>query len=78
MTYDEALEFIHNTQRFGMKPGLHNISELLKRMGDPQKKLKYIHIAGTNGKGSTAAFISSILIESGYKTGIFTSPHIQG
>ncbi len=77
MTYDEALEFIRNTQRFGMKPGLHNISELLERMGDPQKKLKYIHIAGTNGKGSTAAFISSILIESGYKTGIFTSPHIQ-
>lgn len=77
MTYDEALEFIRNTQRLGMKPGLHNISELLERMGDPQKKLKYIHIAGTNGKGSTAAFISSILIESGYKTGIFTSPHIQ-
>lgn len=77
MTYDEALGFIRNTQRFGMKPGLHNISELLERMGDPEKKLKYIHIAGTNGKGSTAAFISSILIESGYKTGIFTSPHIQ-
>jgi len=77
MTYDEALEFIRHTQRFGMKPGLHTISELLEHMGNPHKKLRYIHIAGTNGKGSTAAFISSILIESGYKTGIFTSPHIQ-
>lgn len=77
MTYDEALEFIRHTQRFGMKPGLHTISELLEHMGNPHKKLRYIHIAGTNGKGFTAAFISSILIESGYKTGIFTSPHIQ-
>ncbi|MVB12034.1 Folylpolyglutamate synthase [Caprobacter fermentans] len=77
MTYEEALEFICNTQKFGMKPGLHTISELLERMDNPQKKLRYIHIAGTNGKGSTAAFISSILMESGYKTGIFTSPHIQ-
>lgn len=77
MTFDEALEFIRNTKKFGIKPGLHNILKLLELMGDPHKKLKYVHIAGTNGKGSTAAFINSILIESGYKTGIFTSPYIQ-
>lgn len=77
MTYDQALEFICTTQRLGMKPGLHTIAELLERMDNPQKKLRYIHIAGTNGKGSTAAFLSNILIESGYKTGVFTSPHIQ-
>lgn len=77
MTYDEALEFIRNASMLGSKPGLHNISRLLELMGNPQKKLKFVHVAGTNGKGSTVAFISSILIESGYKTGIFTSPYIQ-
>lgn len=77
MNYDEALEYIHGTLKFGSKLGLHNIGVLLKLMGDPQKKLKFVHVAGTNGKGSTTTFISSILSESGYKTGVYTSPYIQ-
>jgi dihydrofolate synthase/folylpolyglutamate synthase len=77
MTYEEALEYIHGTHKFGKKLGLHNIRMLLGLMGDPQKKLRFVHIAGTNGKGSTSAFIGSILEEAGYRTGIYTSPYIQ-
>ncbi len=77
MTYDEALAYIHGTNKFGKKSGLHNIRMLLALMGDPQKKLHFVHIAGTNGKGSTSAFIGSILSEAGYRTGIYTSPYIQ-
>lgn len=77
MNYDEAIDYIHGTLKFGSKLGLHNIGTLLKLMGDPQKKLKFVHVAGTNGKGSTTAFISSILMEAGYRTGIYTSPFIQ-
>lgn len=77
MEYQEALDYIHGTLKFGSKLGLHNIACLLKLMGEPHKKLKYVHVAGTNGKGSTVAFISSILAESGYKTGIFTSPYLE-
>ncbi len=77
MEYNEALEYIHGTYKFGIKLGLENIKSLLKLMGDPQKKLKFVHIAGTNGKGSTVAFISSILTEAGLKTGIYTSPFIN-
>lgn len=77
MNYDEALAYIHGTLKFGSKLGLHNIGVLLELMGDPQKKLRFVHVAGTNGKGSTVAFISSILMESGYKVGIYTSPYIQ-
>ena len=77
MTYEEALEYIHGTYKFGEKLGLHNIRMLLGLMGDPQKKLRFVHIAGTNGKGSTSAFIGSILSEAGYRTGIYTSPYIQ-
>ncbi len=77
MTYEEALEYIHGTYKFGKKLGLQNIRMLLGLMGDPQKKLRFVHIAGTNGKGSTSAFIGSILSEAGYRTGIYTSPYIQ-
>lgn len=77
MTYEETLEYIHGTHKFGKKLGLHNIRMLLGLMGDPQKKLRFVHIAGTNGKGSTSAFIGSILSEAGYRTGIYTSPYIQ-
>lgn len=77
MNYTEALEYIHGTLKFGSKLGLHNIGRLLELMGNPQKKMKFVHVAGTNGKGSTVAFISSILIESGYKVGIYTSPYLQ-
>jgi dihydrofolate synthase / folylpolyglutamate synthase len=77
MTYEQAMEYIHGTLKFGSKLGLHNITALLELMGDPHRKLRFIHVAGTNGKGSTVAYISSILIEAGYKVGIFTSPYLE-
>ncbi|MDK2800419.1 MAG: dihydrofolate synthase / folylpolyglutamate synthase [Clostridiales bacterium] len=77
MNYEEALEYIHGTLKFGLKLGLENITRLLELMGNPQKKLKYIHIAGTNGKGSTTAMIASILQQSGFRVGMYTSPYIN-
>lgn len=77
MNYREALEYIHGTKKFGSKLGLHNISELLELLGNPQNDLKFIHVAGTNGKGSTSSFIANILIEGGYKVGLFTSPYLE-
>jgi len=77
MNYTDALNYIHGTLKFGVKLGLTNICDLLELMGNPHKKLKFVHVAGTNGKGSTVSFISSILINSGYKTGMYTSPFIE-
>lgn len=77
MNYNEALEYIHGTYKFGSKLGLDNIRYLLKLMGDPHKDLKFIHVAGTNGKGSTSTFISSVLVQQGYKVGLFTSPYLE-
>ncbi len=77
MNYEEAMEYIHGTLKFGTRLGLENIGKLMDFMGNPQKKLRFVHVAGTNGKGSTTSFISNILISAGYKTGIFTSPYIQ-
>jgi len=76
MTYEQALEFIHGIPRFGKKPGLRRIQNLLSRMGNPQDTLSFIHVAGTNGKGSTCAMLSSILRESGYRTGLYISPFV--
>lgn len=76
MTYEEALEYIDSTIQYGSDLGLENIRELLHRVGDPQKKLRFVHLAGTNGKGSTAAYLSTILAESGYKVGRYISPVI--
>lgn len=76
MIYENALEKIHSLLSFGSRPGLDRILTLLDRMGNPQDKLKYIHVAGTNGKGSTCAMLSSVLVASGYKTGLFISPYI--
>ena len=76
MTAEEAVEYIHSITWMGSKPGLERTQELLRLMGDPQKKLKFVHIAGTNGKGSTAAMTASILQKAGYKVGLFTSPCI--
>ena len=75
--YEQAMEFIASAYKFGSKLGLTRISALLKHMGDPHKGLKYVHVAGTNGKGSTVAFISSILISAGYKTGAYISPYVH-
>lgn len=77
MNYEEAIQYIHGTLKFGSKLGLERIAGLMDLLGNPQKKLKFVHVTGTNGKGTTTAFISNILIDSGYKTGIFTSPYIQ-
>ena len=77
MEYQEALAYIGGSTWFGAEPGLDRIRELLEALGRPQDRLKYVHIAGTNGKGSCAAMLSSILKASGYKTGLFTSPYIQ-
>lgn len=76
MKYQEAMEYIDSCAAYGIVPGLENITELLNRLGNPQKKLKFIHIAGTNGKGSTLGFISTILTENGYKVGRYVSPVI--
>ena len=77
MTYEEALSYIHSICWKGSKLGLDRTRELLGKLDDPQKELKFIHIAGTNGKGSTAAMLSSILEEAGYRVGLYTSPFIN-
>ncbi len=77
MNYCEAMEFLNSSSKFGMKLGLDRITKMLELLGNPHKGLKFIHIAGTNGKGSTTAMISSALIEAGYKTGMYTSPFIE-
>lgn len=76
MTYEESLTYIHSLLRFGMKPGLARIEALLKRMGNPQRTLRFVHVAGTNGKGSVCAMLSEILQCAGYKTGLTISPYI--
>ncbi len=76
MNYQEALAYIHAVSWKGSVPGLSRITELMRRLGDPQLGTKYIHIVGTNGKGSTAAMLSSILTRAGYRTGLYISPFI--
>ena len=76
MTYEEALQYIHAVSWKGSVPGLSRITELMHRLGDPQLGPKYVHIVGTNGKGSTAATLSSILTRAGYRTGLFISPYV--
>jgi len=76
MNYEEAMEYLSGLTKFGVNLGLGRIKELLRRLGDPHLKLTVVHIAGTNGKGSTAAMITSVLKESGFSTGTFTSPHL--
>lgn len=72
----ETIEFLYSLERHGIKPGLERITELLSLLGNPQNACPSVHIAGTNGKGSTAAFISSVLAKAGLKTGLYTSPHL--
>lgn len=77
MEYKEAMEYIANTSRFGMNFGLERVENMLSLLGNPEKNLKCIHIAGTNGKGSTTAMITSILKEEGYTVGMYTSPYLE-
>lgn len=76
MTGIEAIEYIHSMEWDRKATGYEHAKELLLRMGNPEKKLKFIHIGGTNGKGSTAAMLASIMQKAGYKTGLYTSPYL--
>ena len=76
MNYQESLDYLYSLARLGIKLGLENTKRLLDHFGNPQLKTPTIHIAGTNGKGSTAAYVESILRASGYRVGLYTSPHI--
>jgi len=76
MNVNEAIEYIHSVFWKGSIPGLGRTQELLRKIGNPEKSLKFVHIAGTNGKGSTAAMTASILRKAGYRTGLYTSPYI--
>ncbi len=76
MDYKEALAYISGVEFFGSKPGLSRIRELLEKLGNPQKGMRFVHIAGTNGKGSCAAMTASVLKAAGCKTGLYTSPYL--
>ena len=76
MTYEEALSYIHAVSWKGSVPGLERITELCRRLGDVQRSLRFVHVAGTNGKGSTSAMIASVLRAAGYRVGLFTSPYV--
>ncbi len=76
-TVQEAIDFVHNAYQFGSKLGLENMQLLLSKMGNPHLRLKFIHVAGTNGKGSTCAIMSQALIEAGYKVGTYVSPYLE-
>ena len=76
MNYAEALEYVEGCKKYGVVPGLSSIRRLLCRLGDPQEKLAFVHIAGTNGKGSVLAMLSGVLARAGYRTGSFSSPEL--
>ena len=76
MNYEEAVAYIEETPKFTTKNKLEHTKECLRRLGNPQDSFRVIHVAGTNGKGSTCAFLTSILREAGYSCGLFTSPHL--
>lgn len=76
MIYTEAVDYIHSLLKFGVRPGLSGMDALLHLLDDPHKCMKYIHVAGTNGKGSTSTAVSNILIEAGYNVGLYTSPYV--
>lgn len=76
MNYKEAIEYIHDRKTFAPQPGTKRISELLRLLGEPQKTLRFIHVAGTNGKGSACAMLASIMKSCGLRTGLFISPHV--
>lgn len=77
MNCKEAIEYIHSLEKFGIKPGMERIRALCSELGNPQEKLKVIHVAGTNGKGSTSTMISNILRQNGFNTGLFISPYVS-
>lgn len=78
MIYSQAVEYVSCMEKFGIKLGLDTVKTLLARLGDPQKSLKFLHIAGTNGKGSVSCFLTNILLASNYSVGTFNSPSVFG
>ena len=76
MTYEQALEFIHSRIHLGTRKGLFRMEGLMEKLGNPEKRMKFVHIAGSNGKGSTATMCESVLRHAGYKTGLFLSPFV--
>src|SRR5438045_9669615 len=76
MNYAEAIQFLYALQMFGTKFGLENTFKLAALAGNPHEKLRFIHVAGTNGKGSTCAMLESIYRAAGLRVGLFTSPHL--
>lgn len=76
MNGQEALAFLHGADWRGSQLGLSRIRELMGLLGDPQRDLRFVHVAGTNGKGSVSAMLSAILTAAGYRTGLYTSPHL--
>jgi dihydrofolate synthase/folylpolyglutamate synthase len=76
MSYDETIRYLYNLQKYGIKFGLENITGLMSALHDPHTAFRSVHVAGTNGKGSTSAIIASVLQASGFRTGLFTSPHL--
>lgn len=77
LNYEQALAWIHGIARFGMNQGLQRIEKLLDRLGNPHQKLNFLHIGGTNGKGSIAAFAAAVLEAAGYRVGLYTSPYLE-
>src|SRR5437867_12773404 len=76
MIYPEAIQFLYSLRLFGLKLGLENTFKLAALAGNPQDKLRFIHVAGTSGKGSTCAMLESIYRADGLRAGLFTSPHL--
>ncbi len=77
MRYAEAVRFLYGLERFGILLGLDNIRALLDKIGNPQDRFRAIHVAGSNGKGSTCTFVNSMLMAAGYRTALYTSPHLN-
>ena len=77
MTYEEALQYIHGRYQYRIKLGLDRMRYLLEKLGDPHRQYPVVHVAGTNGKGSTVMMLSAVLQKAGYKVGRYTSPHLS-
>ena len=75
-SHEEAIDWLHSFHKFGQKPGLERMQWLLEELGNPERRLAFIHVAGTNGKGSTCAYLTHMLMEAGYHVGTFTSPYL--
>ena len=76
-SYDEAIDWIHSLLNHGIKPGLERMEWMLEQLDHPERRLKTVHVGGTNGKGSTVTYMRTVLEESGYEVGTFTSPYIE-